>query len=83
MKKFVVNKTVDVYSAVKMTTSELEAIKIILENKLKANVEVINSVDISILGGIKIVIDGQVIDISLLGKLSQLKNQFTNVLRSN
>jgi len=81
MKKTEVTKTVDVYSAVKLTSSELEAIKIILINKLNANIEIVNSIDVSILGGLKIVIDGEVIDISLLGKLAQLKNQFTDILK--
>ncbi len=70
-------KAVEVVSAVALNGAQLQEIKSTLEAKLKTKVVVTETIDKTILGGLKIIIEGQVIDDSLAGKLVQLKNQFS------
>jgi F-type H+-transporting ATPase subunit delta len=70
-------KTVEVVSAVALSGAQLQEIKSTLEAKLKTKVVVTATIDKTILGGLKIIIEGEVIDDSLAGKLAQLKNQFS------
>ncbi len=64
-----------VYSAIPLSKERIEKIKSELQNKLQKQVEIHTVVDKTLLGGIRILIDGFVIDRSVRTSLSNLRNQ--------
>ncbi len=62
-----------VASARKLSEEELDSVKKSLETKYKTKVTVDTQVDSSILGGIKIKIADEIIDMSWRGKINSLK----------
>ena len=64
-----------VTSAKELSEEELEIIKQKLENKFDKKFYLETQIDKSILGGLKIQMDDEVIDLSWQGKLSQLKER--------
>ena len=63
------------YSADKLTASELNAIKEALGKRLSSRVELRNVVDPSLLGGVKVAIDGKVYDGTIRSKLIDLSRE--------
>ncbi len=70
--------TANVTSAITLTDAEKEALKSKLEAKLSRRVELVCSVDESILGGVVIRVDGNIMDGSLKTKLAELKGAIEN-----
>lgn len=66
--------SVEIISSKKLSSSNLTAISETLEKRYKGQkLRIKNVIDNSLLGGIKIVCDGESIDLSLQGKLDSLK----------
>ena len=63
------------YSADRLTASELNAIKEALGKRLNSRVELRNVVDPSLLGGVKVAIDGKVYDGTIRSKLIDLSRE--------
>lgn len=63
------------YSAVKLTDKELSSIKKALSDKLGSRVELRNVVDPSLLGGVKVALDGKVYDGTIRSKLMDLSRE--------
>lgn len=70
--------TANITSAVTLTDAEKETLKRKLEAKLSRRVELVCSVDESILGGVVIRVDGNIMDGSLKTKLADLKEAIGN-----
>lgn len=66
-----------VYSGKKLLKTELEQLKKNLSKKHNRNVELINVVDSSIIGGLKVEYDGYVLDQTINSYLQSLKNSLT------
>ena len=66
---------VTVYSARKLTESELEQIRKAVEAKIKKTVEIENRIDETLLAGTRIYINDRVYDSSLKAKVSHLKEE--------
>lgn len=64
-----------VYSAKKLDEKELNGILEVLEKRTKAKIEIKNIVDKSLIAGIKVKINDEVIDNSIARKLERLKYQ--------
>jgi F-type H+-transporting ATPase subunit delta len=69
----------EAYTSVLLTDSQLKTITSKLEEELNATVQINNIVDESILGGIKLVYNNQIVDNSVASKLSRLKDDLYNV----
>ena len=67
-----------VYSAVHLSDDRAEKIRRELEEKLKKQVEIRHILDKSLIGGIKILVDGIVIDTSIQSRINLLKRQLMN-----
>ncbi len=68
--------TVDVISAVKLSKNEIDNLSIKLSayfNNKKININPL--IDKTLIGGIKVISDGKSIDLSVIGKLNNLKEQ--------
>ena len=61
-----------IYSAVKLQDAQLKKFEEQTSNLLRENVKLENEIDASIIGGIKILIDGKVIDATLRKRLDDL-----------
>lgn len=70
--------TANITSAVELTDSEKESIRGKLEAKLARRVELVCSVDESILGGVVIRVDGSIMDGSLKTKLAEIGEAIGN-----
>ncbi len=70
--------TAEITSAVALSEAELAALKAKLEAKLARRVETVLSVDESLLGGVIIRVDGNVIDGSLRRKLAEVKDAISS-----
>lgn len=68
-------KTGIVYSAEKLSDEQLSSIEASLKAKTSSEVRLSNVVDASLLGGVKVALDGKVYDGSLRGKLLSLAKQ--------
>lgn len=66
--------TAEVVSAVALSAAECDALREKLEKKLSRRVELVLSVDASLLGGMIITVDGSIMDGSLRTKLAQVKH---------
>ncbi|WP_434337830.1 F0F1 ATP synthase subunit delta [Mycoplasma capricolum] len=64
-----------VYSTEKLTKTQLSAIKKKISNKVNKKVELVNKIDPTLIGGIKINVQGKVFDGSIKAKLEALKKQ--------
>lgn len=62
------------YSAAPLSKEKLTKIEKALSNKLGAEVSLENRVEKSLLGGVRVFVDGKVFDASLSGKLESLRN---------
>ena len=62
-----------VYSTIELTRGEISRLEESVSKKLSQRVELTNHIDMSLIGGIKIVIHDHVFDGSLKGKLESLK----------
>lgn len=69
--------TAKVTSAVPLTEKEKEALKLKLENISKNTVELICTVDPTILGGVIVEIGGRIMDGSLAARLAEVKDVIT------
>lgn len=70
--------TANITSAVTLTDEEKETLRRKLESKLSRRVELVCSVDESILGGVVIRVDGNIMDGSLRTKLAELGEAIGN-----
>ncbi|ADR23812.1 ATP synthase F1, delta subunit [Mycoplasma leachii PG50] len=64
-----------VYSTEKLTKTQLSAIKKKISNKVNKKVELVNKIDPTLIGGIKVNVQGKVFDGSIKAKLEALKKQ--------
>ncbi|PWU22658.1 hypothetical protein C5B42_05460 [Candidatus Cerribacteria bacterium 'Amazon FNV 2010 28 9'] len=62
-------------SAIKLDSKQLEAIEAILKKRVSGKFSFENTVNPEILGGIRVTIGSKRIDLSLKGKLEQVKKQ--------
>ncbi len=63
------------YSAVALSKDQLSQIEAALSKRVQGKVQLKNILDPSLLGGVKVALDGKVYDGSLRGKLAELKKQ--------
>lgn len=63
------------YSAVKLTPEALSSIEKALQKRVGGKVELKNEVDHTLLGGVKVALEGKVYDGTLRGKLNELQRQ--------
>lgn len=68
-------KTGTVYSAVEISDAKLKKLEKETGKLLRKNVELKNEIDESLIGGVKIYIDGKLIDASYRRRLDDLKDQ--------
>lgn len=61
-----------VYSSIKLTNDQLSSIEASMEKKTSSEVRLSNIVDPSLIGGVKVALDGKVYDGSLRGRLLNL-----------
>ena len=71
-------KNVTVSSAFELEESQLDKIKSAMQKRLDAEIVISASIDTSLIGGMKISYEDQVIDLSLKNKLESLKSQLRN-----
>ena len=64
-----------VYSAVALTEQEIEQIALETEKLLKKKILLKNEIDPAIIGGIKVAVDGKLIDASLASQLKKLESR--------
>lgn len=67
-----------IYSAYPLTTEQIEEVKIGLQNRFGSTLDVTTVIDPELIGGIKVEIGDQVLDLSLQGKLNALYVAMTN-----
>ena len=67
-------KNVVVYSKVKLSSQEMEQLKVNIDSKFQAQVELTNIIDSSISGGVRLEYEGYILDDTLTSKLDRLKN---------
>ena len=68
-------KNVVVSSAFELESDQLEKIKLAMQKRLGADIIITSAVDKTLIGGMKISYEDQVIDLSLKNKLESLKTQ--------
>lgn len=66
-------KTAIVYSVIKLKKIQMEKLKIKLQKVIPGKIKMINKIDKSLIGGIKIVVEDLVYDYSIASKLAILK----------
>ena len=71
-------KNVVVSSAFELESDQLEKIKLAMQKRLGADIIITSAVDKTLIGGMKISYEDQVIDLSLKNKLESLKTQLRN-----
>ncbi|MDC3012183.1 F0F1 ATP synthase subunit delta [SAR86 cluster bacterium] len=71
-------KNVVVSSAFELESDQLEKIKLAMQKRLGADILITSAVDKTLIGGMKISYEDQVIDLSLKNKLESLKTQLRN-----
>ena len=71
-------KNVVVSSAFELESDQLEKIKLAMQKRLGADIIITTDVDKTLIGGMKISYEDQVIDLSLKNKLESLKTQLRN-----
>ena len=71
-------KNVVVSSAFELESDQLEKIKLAMQKRLGADIIITSAVDKTLIGGMKISYEDQVIDLSLKNKLESLKAQLRN-----
>ena len=71
-------KNVVVSSAFELESDQLEKIKLAMQKRLGADIIITSAVDKTLIGGMKISYEDQVIDLSLKNKLESLKSQLRN-----
>lgn len=62
-----------VESTVKLSATELSAVQALLTKKIEGKFDIKNTVNEEILGGLRVTIGSKRIDVSLKGKLDQVK----------
>ena len=68
-------KNITVASSYKIDKEQLKQIEAALKKRMKAEVSIVTEIDKSLIGGLKISYDDQVIDLSIKNKLEKLKTQ--------
>jgi F-type H+-transporting ATPase subunit delta len=68
-----------VYSASPLDSHEISAIEAALSKRLACQVSLENRVDVGLIGGIKVAVDGKVFDDSLENKIEALRRKLLNV----
>ena len=68
-------KNIRVASSYRIDKEQLKQIEAALKKRLKAEVSIVTEIDKSLIGGLKISYDDQVIDLSIKNKLEKLKIQ--------
>ena len=71
-------KNVVVSSAFELESDQLEKIKLAMQKRLGADIIITSAVDKTLIGGMKISYEDQVIDLSLKNKLESLRTQLRN-----
>ena len=66
-------------TAVAMTTEELENLKATLSKKLGKQVDLSNTIDKTIVGGVVVEVEGKIIDGSVKGKLNDIHRSLNNM----
>lgn len=67
-----------IYSVIKLPSQQIEKIKVKIEKIINHKIEVINKIDESLIGGIKVKVQNQVFDGSIKGQIERLKSQLLN-----
>ena len=68
-------KNIRVASSYRIDKDQLKQIEAALKKRMKAEVSIVTEIDKSLIGGLKISYDDQVIDLSIKNKLEKLKTQ--------
>ena len=68
-------KNITVASSYRIDKEQLKQIEAALTKRMKAEVSIVTEIDKSLIGGLKISYDDQVIDLSIKNKLEKLKTQ--------
>lgn len=67
-----------IYSVVKLSSQQIKEIQLKVEKIINHKIEVINKIDESLIGGIKVKVQNQVFDGSIKGQIERLKSQLLN-----
>lgn len=67
-----------IYSVVKLSSQQIKKIQVKIEKIINYKIEVVNKVDESLIGGIKVKVQNQVFDGSIKGQIERLKSQLLN-----
>lgn len=68
---------INVFSTEDLPKKEINKLKLAMKKKLKKEIEIKNIVDNSLIGGLKIVIEDDIIDASLKGSLDNIRETIT------
>lgn len=68
----------EIYSALPLTDEQLEKFEVETGKLLKERIKLTNIIDESLIGGVKVQVDGKVVDASLKGRLNSLTRQIRN-----
>lgn len=63
---------INVISSYKLASAEIQSVGLIAKDKLGATGTIKNTVDKSVLAGVKILVDGRELDLTLAGSLTRL-----------
>ena len=67
-----------IYSVIKLTAQQIKQIQTKIEKIINHKIEVVNKIDASLIGGIKVKVKNQVFDGSIKGQIEQLKQELLN-----
>lgn len=67
-----------IYSVIKLTPQQIKQIQTKIEKIINHKIEVVNKIDASLIGGIKVKVQNQVFDGSIKGQIEQLKQELLN-----
>lgn len=71
-------KEVEVKSAIKLTDELISEFQKVLEQTLSSKVKIVNIVDKSLMGGLSIKVDSQMLDFSISSQLEQIRRELKN-----
>jgi F-type H+-transporting ATPase subunit delta len=68
-------RIVEVETSHKLQPEQIESLKSLFKNKYQSDIEIEEIVNDKLLAGIKVKVDDEVIDLSLLNRFNQIKQQ--------
>lgn len=69
-----------VYSTILLETKKMRVLKMKFSTKYNCEIKLINKIDYSLIGGIKVIINDEIYEYSILSNINHLKNQCKELL---